>query len=35
MTEGATLFQVSGHLLALAAMTAVFLTVGAWSFRWE
>lgn len=35
MTEGATLAQVSGHLTVLAAMTAVFLTIGAWSFRWE
>jgi ABC-2 type transport system permease protein len=35
MTEGATLSQVSGHLAVLAAMTAVFLTIGAWSFRWE
>ena len=35
MTEGATLSQVSGHLSILAAMTAVFLALGAWSFRWE
>jgi ABC-2 type transport system permease protein len=35
MTEGATLAQVSGHLAVLAAMTVVFLAVGAWSFRWE
>ncbi|MDE2141861.1 MAG: ABC transporter permease [Elusimicrobia bacterium] len=35
MTEGATLRQVSGHLAVLAAMTVVFLLVGAWSFRWE
>lgn len=35
MTEGATLSQLSGHLAVLAAMTAVFLAVGAWSFRWE
>jgi ABC-2 type transport system permease protein len=35
MTEGATLSQVSGHLAVLAAMTAVFLAIGAWSFRWE
>ena len=35
MTEGATLAQVSGHLAVLAVMTAVFLAVGAWSFRWE
>jgi ABC transporter DrrB family efflux protein len=35
MTEGATLAQVSGHLAILVAMTAVFLGLGAWSFRWE
>jgi ABC transporter DrrB family efflux protein len=35
MTEGATLSQVSVHLAVLAAMTAVFLLLGAWSFRWE
>lgn len=35
MTEGATLAQVSGHLAVLIVMTAVFLTLGAWSFRWE
>jgi ABC-type multidrug transport system permease subunit len=35
MTEGATLSQVSGHLLVLVAMTAVFLAIGSWSFRWE
>jgi ABC-2 type transport system permease protein len=35
MTEGATLSQVSTHLWILAAMTIVFLTVGAWSFLWD
>lgn len=35
MTEGAALAQLSGHLAVLAAMTVVFLAVGAWSFRWE
>ena len=35
MTEGATLAQVSGHLIVLVAMTAVFLAIGSWSFRWE
>ena len=35
MTEGATLSQVSGHLIVLSVMTAVFLALGAWSFRWE
>lgn len=35
MTEGATLSQVAPHLWVLAGMTAVFLAVGAWTFRWD
>ncbi|MBI2386010.1 MAG: ABC transporter permease [Elusimicrobia bacterium] len=35
MTEGATLAQVAPHLYILALMTAVFLGVGAWTFRWD
>lgn len=35
MTEGATLAQVSPHLSFLIAMTASFLAIGAWTFRWE
>ncbi len=35
MTEGATLGQVSEHLIVLVVMTVVFLTVGAWTFRWD
>ena len=35
MTDGATLSQVSTHLVVLAVMTAVFLALGAYSFRWE
>ena len=35
MTEGATLAQVAPHLWMLAGMTALFLTVGAWTFRWD
>jgi len=35
MTEGATLAQVSVHLYILAGMTILFLTVGAWTFRWD
>lgn len=35
MTEGATLTQVAPHLWVLAGMTAVFLAVGAWTFRWD
>jgi ABC-type polysaccharide/polyol phosphate export permease len=35
MTEGATLSQVSDHLYFLIGMTASFLAIGAWTFRWE
>ena len=35
MTEGATLSQVAPDLWVLGLMTAVFLGVGAWTFRWE
>lgn len=35
MTEGATLSQVAPHLWILGGMTALFLAVGAWTFRWD
>jgi ABC-2 type transport system permease protein len=35
MTEGATLVQVSPQLWALGLMSAVFLAVGVFTFRWE
>jgi ABC-2 type transport system permease protein len=35
MTEGATLAQLSTHLIVLATMTVVFLVGGAVLFRWE
>lgn len=35
MTEGATLAQVSPQLWTLAGMTASFLALGAYWFRWE
>ncbi|MDD5303795.1 MAG: ABC transporter permease [Elusimicrobia bacterium] len=35
MTEGATLSQVAPHLYILGGMTALFLAVGAWTFRWD
>jgi ABC-type multidrug transport system permease subunit len=35
MTEGAALADVAPQLAALAAMTAVFLTIGSFIFRWE
>jgi len=35
MTEGATLSQVAPHLYILTGMTALFLAVGAWTFRWD
>lgn len=34
MLDGAGLFDIAPHLLALCAMTAVFLVLGAWLFRW-
>lgn len=35
MTEGASLAAVSGHCLALAAMSVAFLVLGSVTFRWE
>lgn len=35
MTDGASLLQVLPQISALAAMTLVFLTIGAVMFRWE
>lgn len=35
MVDGATLSEVSGHVTALALMTAVFLTLGSLLFRWS
>ncbi len=35
MIDGASLWDISPHLLALVIMTAVFLALGAYSFRWE
>jgi len=35
MIDGASLAQVSGDLLVLLAMSAVFLVAGALSFKWE
>ena len=35
MIDGAGLVEISGHLLALVMMTAVFLALGSYSFRWE
>ena len=35
MIDGAGLAAISGHLLALGAMSVGFLAVGAWLFRWE
>lgn len=35
MTEGATLSQVAPHLYVLSGMTALFLAVGAYFFRWD
>jgi len=35
MTEGAGLVEIASHLLVLALMTAVFLSIGSFIFRWE
>ncbi len=35
MLEGATLADISVHLIALTAMTAVFLAIAAWLFKWR
>lgn len=35
MLDGAGLAQIAPHLLYLAGTTLVFLSVGAWSFRWR
>lgn len=35
MTEGATLSQMSTHIIVLASMTVVFLAVGSFAFRWK
>jgi ABC-2 type transport system permease protein len=35
MTEGAGLIDIAPHLAVLAIMTAVFLSIGSFIFRWE
>jgi ABC-type multidrug transport system permease subunit len=35
MTEGAGLSDIAPHLLVLAAMSAVFLSIGSLIFKWE
>jgi ABC-2 type transport system permease protein len=35
MLDGAGLGDVSGHLLALTAMSLGFMAIGAWLFQWE
>ena len=35
MTEGAGLMDIAPHLAVLALMTAVFLSIGSFIFRWE
>ncbi|MEN8167048.1 MAG: ABC transporter permease [Pseudomonadota bacterium] len=35
MIDGAGLMAISDHLLALMAMTALFLAIGSYTFRWE
>lgn len=35
ITEGATLANVSGHLVLLGVLTVVFMAVSSWLFQWE
>lgn len=35
MIDGAGLMDVAGHLLVLICMTALFLVIGSYAFRWE
>lgn len=35
MIDGASLMDVSGHLLTLTVMSLGFMLIGAWLFRWE
>ncbi|MCP4407359.1 MAG: ABC transporter permease [Gammaproteobacteria bacterium] len=35
MIDGAGLMAISDHLLTLMAMTALFLAIGSYTFRWE
>jgi ABC-type multidrug transport system permease subunit len=35
MLDGAGIAQIAPNLLYLAATALVFLTFGAWSFRWR
>lgn len=35
MTDGSSLVDIKHHIFTLIAMTAVCLTIGAWSFKWQ
>lgn len=35
MNEGATLYQMMPHVLVMAGMSALFLAIGAYVFKWE
>ena len=35
MIDGAGLVDILPNLIVLVAMTAVFLVIGAYTFRWE
>jgi ABC-type multidrug transport system permease subunit len=35
MIDGAGLLDVAGHLIALIGMSGLFLSIGAYTFRWE
>lgn len=35
MTDGASLVDISHHLISLLIMSAIFLGIGAWNFKWQ
>jgi ABC-type multidrug transport system permease subunit len=35
MNEGATLYQIMPHVLVMAGMSALFIAIGAYIFKWE
>lgn len=35
MTDGSSLLDISHHIVSLLIMSAIFLGVGAWNFKWQ
>ena len=35
MTDGASLLDISHHIISLVVMTAIFLGIGSWNFKWQ